>query len=125
MNSGNASLSFTLSFSLLLSVVFFLFADDIGLMIYNQEEFFETLRLLSLLIPFMYIDCISDSIMKGLDQQIKVMKYSITEAVIRTIIVWLIIPKTGFSGVIMAMYAGNVVNAVLGIRKLKQITAIT
>ncbi len=125
VNSGNASLSFTLSFSLLLSVVFFLFADDIGLMIYNQEEFFETLRLLSLLIPFMYIDCISDSIMKGLDQQIKVMKYSITEAVIRTIIVWLIIPKTGFSGVIMAMYAGNVVNAVLGIRKLKQIKAIT
>lgn len=122
---SNSVLSFTLSFSILLSVIFFLFSDDIGLLIYKDKEFFRTLKSLSLLIPFMYIDCISDSILKGLDQQVQVMQYSITEAVIRTAIVWFLIPKIGFSGVIITMYAGNVINSVLGIRKLKKMNITT
>lgn len=125
VDSGNAVLSFTTAFSLLLSVVFFLFSDDIGLLIYNDPEFFKTLKILSLLIPFMYVDCISDSILKGMDQQLKVMQYSIAEAAVRLCIVWFLIPKTGFSGVIAAIYAGNVLNAVLGILKLKKIGVTT
>lgn len=123
--SSNAVLSFTLTISVLFSAVFFLFSDDIGLLIFNDKEFFITLKLLSPLIPFMYIDCISDSILKGLDQQVTVMKYSIAEAFIRTCAVWFLIPQIGFSGVIITMYAGNVTNSVLGIRKLKKMKITT
>ena len=123
--STDSVLSFTVVFSLLLAEVFFLFSDDIGMLIYNDAEFFTTLKILSPLIPFMYADCICDSILKGLDMQMTVMKYSITEAALRTAAVLLLIPKIGFYGVIITVYAGNVVNSVMGIIKLKKVKAST
>ena len=123
--STDSVLSFTVVFSLLLAEVFFIFSDDIGILIYNNAEFFSTLKILSPLIPFMYADCICDSILKGLDMQMTVMKYSITEAALRTATVLLLIPKIGFYGVIITVYAGNVVNSVMGIIKLKKVGAST
>lgn len=123
--STDAVLSFTVVFSILLSAVFFFFSDDVGILFSDDTEFFKTLKILSPLIPFIYVDCVSDCILKGLDMQLTVMKYSITEAAIRTAAVLLLIPKIGYVGMIVTIYAGNVINATLGIAKLKKAKSAT
>ncbi len=115
--TGSAVISLSLAFGILVFGIFFFFADEIGVLIYSSESAGEIIRLICPIVPMMYLDGIIDGMLKGLNQQVSVMKYSIFEAIIRVGIVWFAIPIWGKWGFIGAIYCGNIVNAAMSLAK--------
>ena len=75
-------------FSVFLTICFYAFGDNIGIMIYHKTQVGIYIKLFSLLIPFMYVDIIIDNILKGLDSQTNVMIINIESQIIQIVRQW-------------------------------------
>ena len=107
-------------FSLVSFAVFFFFAMSLGSGIYHTAEAGAYIRKLSFLVPFMYIDTVTDALLKGLGEQRYCMKVNIADAAISLILVVIFTPTLGLGGYIISMYACEIVNLYLSARKLRQ-----
>lgn len=105
-------------FSCVLSIIFWIFGDNIGLLIYNDEEVGLYIKLFSLLIPFMYLDIIIDSILKGLDAQVNVMFVNITDLLVSISFILVFVPMFGIKGYIVSVFVSEILNFILSFRKL-------
>ncbi len=112
--TGSAFITVTYAFSVITGAVFAFFAEPLSIAIFGNDSTALTIKLLAPLIPFMYIDSIFDSLLKGMDDQLSVMRYSLSEAITRIALVFLLIPKTGYAGFIFTIYMGNMINTCLG-----------
>ncbi len=120
--TGSAFIIITYAFSIIVGAVFTFFAKPLCIMIFGNTEAVTTVRVLAPLISFMYIDSIFDSLLKGMGDQMSVMRYSLSEALSRIGLVFLLIPKTGYWGFIFTIYTGNMINTCLGaIRFCRQV----
>ena len=72
----------------------------------------------------MYLDSISDGILKGLDQQKFSFKTAISDSVFRIILILLIVPKTGLKGFIGIMFFSNFYTCILNVTRLIKITKV-
>ena len=95
-----------------------LIGRQLGLLIYSSEEVGFLLRALSPIVPFMYLDAISDGILKGLDQQKFTFVTSISDSAIRIVLILLVLNRWGIYGFIGIMYFSNFLTAFLNIRQL-------
>ena len=68
----------------------------------------------------MYVDGVADGILKGMDEQVAVMRYNIYEAIIRLVVVFTLIPVLGFAGFMATVYAGNVINTSFSLARLRR-----
>ena len=105
-------------FSLVSFAVFFLFADSLGNGIYHTPEAGEYIRKLAFLVPFMYMDTVTDALLKGLGEQRYCMKVNIADALISLVLVVLLTPPLGLGGYIVSMYACEIINLYLSAHKL-------
>lgn len=114
----------TLLFSIFISVIFLFFSNDVCTALYNNEEAAVTLKLLAALIPILYLDGIIDAMLKGINEQIATMRYSITDSVISVILILILLPKFGVHGYIAVTYISSSVNTFMGIARFLKITDI-
>lgn len=97
----------------------FLFAGEkIGLLIYNSKDVGTLLVALSPIVPFMYLDSISDGILKGLDQQSFTFRTAISDSTMRIILILIALPLTGLKGFIGIMYFSNFLTCFLNVKRL-------
>lgn len=115
-------LKLTLITSFIFTAIFFIKGVEIGNLIYNDKQVGLLLKALSPIIPFMYLDSISDGILKGLDQQLFSFKTAISDSVIRIILILLFVSKTGLNGFIIIMYFSNFLTCFLNVRRLLKLT---
>lgn len=108
----------TLFFSTLAAGMFSAFASDICAVIYGSREAAEYLRALAPLMPVMFLDTVTDSILKGLGKQFYTMCVNIADAAISVILVWLLVPRIGVYGYIIVIYVSECINTVFSIGKL-------
>ena len=108
----------TLFFSVLCAGMFCTFAKDICNVIYKSDEAAEYLRALAPLMPIMFLDTVTDCILKGLGKQFYTMCVNIADAAISVIFVWLLVPRIGVYGYIVVIYVSECVNTVFSIGKL-------
>lgn len=108
----------TFLFSLVLTIFFWIFGDNIGNAIYHNNEVGQYIKLFSLLIPFMYADIIIDNILKGLDAQTNVMFINIIDLVVSTIFIFFFVPILGIKGYILSIFISEILNLSLSLRKL-------
>ncbi|MBE6679258.1 MAG: polysaccharide biosynthesis protein [Ruminococcaceae bacterium] len=108
----------TLFFSILVAGMFCAFAGDICEVIYNSREAAEYLRALAPLMPVMFLDTVTDSILKGLGKQFYTMCVNIADAAISVLLVWLLVPRVGVYGYIAVIFISECVNTVFSIGKL-------
>ena len=104
------------------SAIFLVAGDEIGVLIYKNEDVGFLLKWLSPIVPFMYLDSISDGILKGLDQQVFSFRTAISDSVIRIILILLIVPFYGLMGFIGIMYFSNLFTCMLNVNRLIKIT---
>ncbi len=97
-------------FSILLSILFFLFANNISLKIFQNLECSKYLKILSPLILFMYLDNIIDSMLKGLNKQFEVMFCNILDLLITIGILYFLLPILGLTGYLLAIVISEVFN---------------
>ena len=102
--------------------IFANYASDLGLLIYDSSEAAVYTLLLGLLVPFMYLDTAVDSLLKGLGEQVYIMKVNILDSAGGLLLVMLTIPHMGIMGYILTIWICELGNLSASISKLGKIT---
>lgn len=105
-------------FAVVIFVLCLIFADDIGKLIYKSCEAGRFIRLLSPVILTMYIDAVTDGMLKGLDLQMYSMKYNIIDSALSVVLLLVLLPRFGISGYLAVIYTSEILNTALSIRRL-------
>ena len=76
------------------------------------------------LVPVMYLDSVTDAMLKGLGEQVYSMNVNIVDAMLSVVCVILLLPKFGIIGYVITIYLTEIINASLSIIKLISITGM-
>ncbi len=112
----------TLISSLPIAVIFFFTGADLGELVYGDAHSGQIIRLLSPLVPLMYLDSVCDGLLKGLDQQFTVFRNSMLDSLGRLALILVFLPKFGFIGFIGIMYISNLFTCLMNLFRLKKIS---
>ncbi len=108
----------TLFFSTLCAGLLCSFSGDFCEVIYSSKEGAEYLHALAPLMPVMFLDTVTDAILKGLGKQFYTMCVNIVDAATSVLLVWLLVPRMGVYGYIVVIYVSECINTVFSIWKL-------
>lgn len=103
--------------------VFVNYARELGVLIYNSDEAALYTFFLGFLVPFMYLDTAVDSLLKGLGEQVSIMKINIMDSACGLLFVLLTTPIMGIYGYILTMWICEIGNLGASIWKLGKLTA--
>lgn len=117
--------SVTLVSALPIAAVFFCCSREIGEFIYCSREVGSVLKMLAPLVPFMYVDLVTDGILKGLDQQKILLRNSVLDSALRILLICILIPKMGLNGYFAVMVFSNLLTPVLSVFRIVKITGIS
>ncbi len=115
-------LKLTALVSFIFAAVFFCAGREIGMLLYKDRAVGELLRALSPIVPLMYLDSISDGILKGLDQQAFSFRTAISDSVIRIFLILILLPIFGLRGFIWIMYFSNALTCGLNVGRLLKVS---
>ncbi|MBQ3817158.1 MAG: oligosaccharide flippase family protein [Clostridia bacterium] len=102
--------------------LFFVAGKEVGLLIYKSAEVGALLKWLSPIVPLMYLDSVSDGILKGLDQQLFSFRTSVCDSLLRIILILIFLPFSGLKGFIGIMYVSNLLTCALNVGRLIKIS---
>ena len=105
-------------FASCLTVIFMIFGNKLGILIYKDEIVGGYIKLFAPLIPFMYVDIIVDSILKGLDAQVNVLFINIIDLLISISFIFFFVPLFGIKGFIASIFVSEILNFSLSLKKL-------
>ena len=114
----------TLVTGIIFGAIFFTAGGEIAKLVYNETDVGFLLKALSPIVPLMYLDSISDGILKGLDQQGFTFRTAVTDSTLRLILILLLLSKTGLMGFILIMYFSNFLTCFLNVRRLLKISKV-
>ena len=100
----------TTLFSLFSSVVIYAFANKLALVIFKNIECGFYLKLLAPVILFIYVDNVADSILKGINVQVRVMVINIIDLLFTVTIIYFLVPIMGINGYIASIYISEIFN---------------
>ncbi|MCI8553708.1 MAG: polysaccharide biosynthesis protein [Clostridiales bacterium] len=118
------TLHVTLTVSVLISGLFVLFSRPLGLTIYGSGEVGFLIGVLAPVMPFMYLENVVEGLLKGLDQQVSSLKYSVVDSALRIALIVVLVPMQGLQGFLYVMILSNVLTSVLNLRRLLKITSM-
>lgn len=104
-----------------LSIFFFYASAPLGMLFYKDETAGEIIRLLSPIIPLMYLDSVCDGLLKGLDEQGSIFRNSLLDSLGRLALISLFLHKTGIYGFIGIMYISNAFTSIMNFFRLKKV----
>ncbi len=108
----------TLVISILIMGIFVSYSDKISFAIYKNYEVGKIIKILSFYLPFMYLDGAVFAILTGLDEQKAVMKITCIDSLLRVFLIYILVPKFGFFGIVATLYVSNLLTPILGSIKL-------
>ena len=110
----------TFLFSICVSSIFIIFANEISLMIYESIEAGKWLKILAPLIFFIYIDNIIDNMLKGINEQVSVMICNIIDLLVTISIIYFVVPFFGMYGYILSIFVSELLNFTISSIQLKK-----
>lgn len=118
-------LQLTFILSILVVSIFLTYGNELGFVLYKTEAIGPMLQLLALTVPFIYTEVIADGILKGLDAQVSCLRYSLTDAVLRVLLLYLLLPFKGVNGLMGIMVFSSIFTSSLNFNKLLSVTHVT
>lgn len=115
-------LSLSFVFSIAVGGLFYFFASEIGETFYRDQNTFQAIKILALVTPFMYIETITDGLLKGIGEQLFTLRVSIYNSVLRLLIIFFLIPQTGAIGYLWLLVASNTFAFALCVSRMKKVT---
>ena len=85
-------------------------SKEFGNVLYSNSEAGRYIFILAPLMPLMYLDTVTDSLLKGMGEQIYTMNVNIADAAISVILVRLLVPHFGIFGYIAVLYIAEIIN---------------
>ena len=115
-------LTFLLSF--LVIAIFLSYGDELGFILYKSDAIGPMLSALTLVVPFIYTEVIADGILKGLNEQVSCLRYSMIDAVCRIILLYLLLPYKGIYSLIGIIMVSCIFTSSLNFNKLLSVVNI-
>ncbi len=94
------------------------FGYELGEAIYGSREAGMYIRVLAPLIPIMYVDSSVDAFLKGMGEQVYSMNVNIIDAAASVLLVWLLLPRMGLWGYVVAIYVTETLNTTLSLCRM-------
>ena len=94
------------------------FGYELGEAIYGSREAGLYIRILAPLIPIMYVDSTVDAFLKGMGEQVYSMNVNIIDAGASVLLVWLLLPRMGLWGYVVAIYVTETLNTTLSLCRM-------
>ncbi len=107
-----------LVFSFGVAGIMLCFGQELGEVIYGSAEAGMYIRVLAPLIPIMYVDSSVDAFLKGMGEQVYSMNVNIIDAGCSVLLVWVLLPRMGLWGYIVAIYATETLNTTLSLCRM-------
>lgn len=114
----------TILLSLYISFIIYISSDYICFKLYNNVDVSYYVKILTPLICIIYLDYIADSILRGLDLQVNVMKINIIDLIISISLIYFGIPYLGTWGYILVLYVSEYINGIMSIDQILSKTKI-
>lgn len=109
---------YTLYFSICIFGIFLCFSKELCSIIYNSPQISLYLIILSPSIILIYLDKVTDSILKGLDKQVKVMGVNIIDLFSSISFIYFLLPVFGIKGYLFVILFSEFLNFSLSLRIL-------
>lgn len=120
--AAERSVALTLLFGIPFAVIFFFAAEPLASLIYKEEGVGEMVKALAPLVPLMYLDSVSDALLKALDKQLVTFRHTILDSLGRLAAILAFLPPFGMKGFLVIMYASNLFTSLLNLRALIKVT---
>ena len=117
-------LTLTMYASVLGGAFFFLWADLLGMLLYNSAEAGSYLRLLAPMAPVMYLESMVDGAIKGLGEQKASFGYTAWDSVLRIVGVLVLLPRMGMQGFLLVMIWSNLFTCFLNTLRLLRVSGL-
>ena len=98
-----------------------IFAEPLGQVVYHTAEVVPYIRVFSLLVPFMYVDIVTDGCLKGLGQMLWSMCFNVAESLIGVLLVVTLLPRWALNGYIALLFICELFNFSLSLSRLRQV----
>lgn len=115
-------LRMTLLFACAVSGVFFCCAKSLGLLIYDNYEAGRYLKFFAPIVLMLYLDAITDGMLKGMAEQISCVRYNTLTSFFDVALLFLLLPKWGIGGYLFSFTLTHAINLLLSLRRLLQVT---
>jgi len=121
----NRTLTICLFFSVGVFGVFFAFAKELGLAVYKSTTPGYFIRIFSPLVIVMYMDTVTDGMLKGLGQQMHSMIINIIDSLTSVIMVYFLLPKYAVTAYVFTIFFTETLNFALTIRRLTKVAEVS
>ena len=112
----------TLISSLPIAVIFFYASGPLSRLVYGDDQVGEIVKMLSPIIPLMYLDSVCDGLLKGLDEQFSVFRNSMIDSLVRLGLILIVLPRFALNGFIGIMYLSNAFTCIMNLFRLKKVS---
>lgn len=117
---ASAAINATLSYAIFCAVYVYAFSEELGYAVYNSYDAGYYISTLALVIPIMYLDHVTDSVLKGIGEHVFSMWVNISDSLLSVILVWLLIPRMGIMGYAVVILVMEGYNFLLSFIRLKK-----
>ncbi len=112
------ALNTTLKYGTAVAVFVAFFAEELGFVLYDSFDSGYYIRLLAPVIPIMYLDHVTDQILKGIGEHVYSMWVNIADSCLSLLLVYFLIPRMGIMGYALVIVIMEGFNFVLSIIRL-------
>lgn len=117
-------ISVTALFGFIFGAIFFFCGEELGILIYKDSSVGSLIKVLAPLVPLMYLDSISDGILKGLDQQKATFFNSVSDSAARIVLIFLLLPVYRETAFIAIMYLSNSYTCIVNLCRLLKVSDV-
>ncbi|MDO5602108.1 MAG: oligosaccharide flippase family protein [Oscillospiraceae bacterium] len=114
----------TLASSIGIAALFLLLGNQMGTAVYNDPGIGFYLIVLAPLTPLIYAESVAEGLLKGLDQQMSTLWFTLINSVVRIALIWPLCAQLGMKGFLYVMLVSNVLTSFLHQRKLLRVTGL-
>ena len=114
------AINLTLTYAALAAVVLFYFSEELGYAVYGSYDAGRFIAMLAPIVPVMYLDHVTDGILKGVGEQVYSMWVNITDSLLSVILVYFLIPTLGITGYAVVIIIMEGYNFLLSAHRLSR-----
>lgn len=122
---ASEAINTTLVYAVLSAVFIYTFSEELGYAVYDSYDAGYYIAILAPIVPIMFLDHVTDGMLKGIGEQVYSMWVNITDSLLSVILVYFLIPGMGILGyavVIIIMEGYNFLLSVIRLRRRVRFT---
>lgn len=97
-----------------------LFSEELGHIFYDSTEAGRYIAMLAPVVPIMYLDHVTDQMLKGIGEQVASMWINITDSFLSVVLVYFLLPVLGVFGYAVMIIGMELYNFLLSFRRLRR-----